>query len=117
MWELIIKSTTSMKTVHLTNDLKIQKSTFKRIIQESCEALSQTDIVERKFNVAQDLLNRRGLVYSLDEAQFLIDYYLTSHDECVMENEDEYLGLEVYRAKNKEKKYKEMKKTIQRISQ
>jgi len=114
--KLIFEEKTTMKTIHLTNDLKIQKSTMKRIIKDSCEGLSQTDIVERKLNVVQDLLNRRGLVYSLDEAQFLIDYYLTSHDECVMENEEDYNALDVYRAKSKEKKLNEMKKIIQNIS-
>lgn len=105
-----------MKTIHLTNDLKIQKSTIKRIINESCEGLHSDDIVERGFDKAMDLLNRRGLVYTLQEAEFLIDYYLTSHDECIINNEDDYIALEVYRAKSKEKKYKEMKKIIQNIS-
>ena len=105
-----------MKTILLTNDLKIQKSTIKRIINESCEGLHSDDIVDRGFDKAMDLLNRRGLVYSLDEASFLINYYLTSHDECVMENEDEYIALEVYRAKSKENKFKEMKKIIQNFS-
>ena len=102
-----------MKTVHLTNDLKIQKSTLKRIINDSCEGLPTIDIVERKLNKAMDLLNRRGLVYTLQEAEFLIDYYLTSHDECIINNEDDYNGLEVHRAKSKEKKYKEMRKIIE----
>lgn len=105
-----------MKTVHLTNDLKIQKSTLKRIINDSCDGLSSDDIVERKFDKAMDLLNRRGLVYTSQEAEFLIDYYFTSHDECIINNEDDYNGLEVHRAKSKEKKYKEMRKIIESVS-
>lgn len=102
-----------MVNIHLHNDLGIRKAALKKIILNSSENLSEQELKERQFDKAIDLINRRGSVYSVDEAYFLVTYYVTSSDECILENEEDYSPVEVYQASQKESRLNRALKVIQ----
>ena len=90
-----------MKTVHLKNDLDINKALVKKQVNELCSYLSKDEIVERELDSLQELLNRRTQVYNLEEAKDIVCMYTSSSDLCVLDNHWDYSPLEVYRANEK----------------
>lgn len=92
----------SMRTVHLHKDLGIYKAAIKNSVEELVNELSQQEIEERvTLEEAVRLINRRGSIYTIAEAELLVSWYVTSHDECVWENPEDFEPLQVYIANKK----------------
>jgi hypothetical protein len=91
-----------VKMVHLSNDLGINKQVIKRNLKDLNDWMSPSEFTERGLDLPFEWINRRTQVYSVEEASILIEEYLTSHDECVMENPEDFSSIEVYTATAKE---------------
>jgi len=91
-----------VKMVHLSNDLGINKQLIKRNLKDLNDWMSPSEFTERELDLPFEWINRRTQVYSVEEASILIENYLTSHDECVMENPEDFSSIEVYTATAKD---------------
>jgi hypothetical protein len=91
-----------VKMVHLSNDLGINKQLIKRNLKDLNDWMSPSEFTERGLDLPFEWINRRTQVYSVEEASILIENYLTSHDECVMENPEDFSSIEVYTATAKD---------------
>ena len=83
----------SEKRYHLFRDFGIYKVTLKRNFYDNDRGPEYDDV--------EELLRRRTQFYTLPEIDRLSGFFLTAHDECVLENPDDYSGLEVYKATRK----------------
>ena len=91
--------------VSLKKDLNINKSAIRNNIDKFVE---EYGIEDERMELAMDamtLLHQRGDSYTSDDALMLISWYITSHDECVWDNEDDFSPLQVYSANKKIEKY------------
>ena len=93
------------KYLHLKNDLGINKSAILKSYQEYGSHLNEVEHKERGFDTLKSLLDKRTQKYTKEECRVLVDGYLTSHDDCVMENPDDFTRLEVYQANEKYNRY------------
>ena len=94
--------------VHLYNDLKISKATVLRIVKESIDNFNSVDelmLDNPEIFVVKELLERRGQSYTIQEALMILPYYITSHDECVYDNEEDFSSIEVYTVSQKIKRF------------
>ena len=91
--------------LHLKNDLGINKSAIFKSYDQDGSYLSDVEQKERGFDKIKNLLDKRTQKYTKEECRILIDGYLTSHDDCVMDNSDDFTPLEVYQANEKYKRY------------
>jgi hypothetical protein len=94
-----------MMTVHLKKDLNIRKSALKRNIDNFLDIAHEGDERIKTAVDAHFMLNRPTQKYTPTEALELISWYITSHDECVWDNEEDYNPLQVYAANKKMEKY------------
>jgi hypothetical protein len=96
------------RTYHLKNDLGLNKSTIKRLHEEAgrYDYASATEYPEQ-YKEAGELLNRRTQRYTKKEILKFIDYYITSHDDCVMDNLGlgEFSGIKEYQSQMKQDNY------------
>ena len=91
-------------TISLKKDLNITKSVIRKQIDRFAdEAGTQDDRWESAMD-AMTLLHERGDVYTLDEAELLVNWFVSAHDECVYENEEDYSAVEVHVANLKIRK-------------
>jgi len=91
--------------VSLKRDLNINKGAIRKNVDAF---IAETSLHDERFETAMRacyLLNAHGDSYELDEALELLNWYITSHDECVWENEDDFHPLQVYAANKKMEKY------------
>tara|TARA_R110000772_G_scaffold59349_1_gene134414 strand:- start:424 stop:738 length:315 start_codon:yes stop_codon:yes gene_type:complete len=91
--------------VSLKKDLNINKSAIRNNIDQFVHDVGfQDDRIENAMD-ALTLLQQRGDSYTTDEAKQLISWYITSHDETVWDNEDDFTALQVYTVNKKMDKY------------
>jgi hypothetical protein len=91
--------------VSLKKDLNINKSAIRNNVDRFVE---ENGLEDERMELAMDaltLLHQRGDSYTPDEALMLISWYITAHDECVWDNEDDFSALQIYAANKKIKKY------------
>jgi hypothetical protein len=86
-------------THHLLLDLHVRKASLKRNFDSIYTTTDEARQVE--LEPVRALLAAPGQLYSLDEITQLFDWLWTSHDDCVIENPDDYTPLEVYTATQK----------------
>tara|TARA_R110001599_G_scaffold299537_3_gene504553 strand:+ start:6751 stop:7077 length:327 start_codon:yes stop_codon:yes gene_type:complete len=90
-----MKTTT---TISLKKDLGISKNAIRiQIDRFAAEVGTQDERWESAMD-AMTILKDRGDICNLDEAELLISWYVSSHDECVWENEEDYSALEAFQA-------------------
>ena len=87
---------------HLSVDLGLNKQALKRSFEENYGEYSSDEIKERGLDLVKFLLNKPTQRYTANEVQLLVEAYWTAHDECVLDNEDDYSNIEVYHAQKKE---------------
>lgn len=98
---------------HLKNDLGLHKQVLKNIFKEQYGEICEAEKAERGLNIVEALLDRRGQEYRAIEVLKIINTaYFTSHDECVLENEEDYTNVEVATSKKKEAKLMKIEKLI-----
>jgi hypothetical protein len=98
---------------HLKNDLGLHKQVLKNIFKEAYSEVLEDERVERGLDLVEGLLNRRGQGYTADEVLEIINTaYFTAHDECVLDNEDDYSNVEVATSQKKEAKLQKIEKLI-----
>lgn len=103
------------KMVHLLDDLGIHKQSIKRNLKDLNNWISKEEFTERGLDLPFEWINRRTQVYPVSEAEILIAYYLTSHDECVLDNPDDFSPIQVYTAQSKENRHDKAVEIISRI--
>jgi len=102
-------------TISLSKDLNITKSAIRKQIDRFAEEFGTSDERWEEAMDVMTLLYDRGDVYTLDEAQILISWYVSAHDECVYDNEDDYSAVEVYQATKKIEKQEKAMKIIESL--
>jgi hypothetical protein len=90
-----------MKKLHLFEDLKLRKQAIKKEILNSINSVGKEEAQERKSDVALELINRKTQEYSKEEALNLIGWYINSHDECIIDNPEDFHPLQVHIAQEK----------------
>jgi len=91
-----------MTKVHLYNDLKIRKHAIKKEITEYLDMIGGSEEAdERGLTQAAELINRRTQIYTPEEAECLIAWYTSSHDDCVLDNPEDFHPLQVHVAQEK----------------
>ena len=102
-------------TISLSKDLNITKNAIRKQIDRFAEEFGTSDERWEEAMDVMTLLYDRGDVYTLDEAQILISWYVSAHDECVYDNEDDYSAVEVYQATKKIEKQEKAMKIIESL--
>lgn len=98
---------------HLKNDLGLHKQVLKNIFREQYGEICEDEKAERGLSTVEALLDRRGQEYTADEVLNIINTaYFTSHDECVLDSEEDYTNVEVATSKKKEAKLVKIEKMI-----
>ena len=87
-------------TYHLAHDFGISKATLKRKF-----TVWYGDRRDEDSDRARSLLARHTQRYTLEEVELLAGYYLSAHDECVLDNSEEHTPLEVYNAEQAQAKF------------
>jgi hypothetical protein len=105
-----------MKKFHILNDLGINKNSINKKIKEELNEMSIDEAIERGLTKANELISIRTQMYSSDECECLMAWYFTSHDECVIDNQEEYNALEVYQSKQKMHRYERALKIIKSVN-
>jgi hypothetical protein len=91
--------------VSLKKDLNINKSAIRNNIDRFVE---ECGLEDERMELAMDtltLLHQRGDSYTPNEVMMIISWYVTSHDECVWDNPDDFHPLQVYAVNKKVEKY------------
>ena len=91
-------------TVSLKKDLNINKSAIRKNVDVFMFENEGDERMEEAMDVST-LLFQRGDRYSVEEALQIIEWYITPHDECVWDNEDDFHPLQVYAANKKIQKH------------
>jgi hypothetical protein len=94
-----------MTKLHIYNDLGIYKNAIKQQIKDYLDMLSTDEANERGLTQAAELINKRTQMYTPEEAGHLISWYVSSHDDCVVENPEDFHPLQVYTATEKFARY------------
>jgi hypothetical protein len=105
-----------MTQVHLYQDLKIRKSALKREVSELIDCIGMEEAQERGADQAWQLLNRKGKYYTIEEARSLVGWYTNSHDDCVVENPEEFHPLQVHVAEAKHMRQDAAFKILENLS-
>lgn len=105
-----------MKKLHILDDLGISKISIKKKIKEELKQMSMDEAIESGLSIANELIDKHTWLYSIDECECLIAWYITSHDECVIDNQDEYNALQVYQSKEKMYRYESAIKKIKSLN-
>lgn len=90
-----------MTKLHLFEDLKLRKHAIKREILNLIDCVGKEEAQERGADVALELINRKTQKYSKEEAFNLVGWYTNSHDECVIDNPEDFHPLQVHIAQEK----------------
>lgn len=94
-----------MTKLHIYNDLGIYKNAIKQQIKDYLDMLSIDEANERGLTEAAELINKRTQMYTLEEASRLISWYISSHDECVVDNPEDFHPLQIHTATAKLARY------------
>ena len=102
-------------SVKLKKDLNIYKSSIRANIDAFVDEVGLKD--ERMEGVmdALTLLQQRGDKYTVAEAELLIQWYITPHDECVWDNPEDFNPLQVYAANKKIEKFEKAKSILETL--
>jgi hypothetical protein len=90
-----------MIKLHIYNDLGIYKNAIKQQIKDYLDMLSTDEANERGLTEAAELINKRTQMYTLEESNRLISWYISSHDECVVDNPEDFHPLQIHTATEK----------------
>jgi hypothetical protein len=90
-----------MTKLHLYEDLKLRKHAIKREILSLIDRIGAEEAQERGADVALELINRKTQRYSKEEASNLVGWYTNSHDDCVVDNPEDFHPLQVHIAQEK----------------
>ena len=90
-----------MTTISLKNDLNINKTSIRKNVDQFVEDFGIENDRMTYVMDALTLLHNRGDVYTIKEAEELLGWYITSSDECIFDNEEDYNPLQVYNTKKK----------------
>jgi hypothetical protein len=107
-----MKTTT---TISLKKDLGITKNAIRIQIDRFANEVGTQDERWESAMDAMTILKDRGDICNLDEAELLVSWYVSAHDECVWENEEDYSALEVYQAKKKLERQENAMKIIESL--
>ena len=108
--------TTRMKTNFISlHEIGMTKAMIRKQIDRFVDEVSVNDERMEQVMDALTLLNQHEDKYTATEAETLLSWYITSHDECVDENQEGFTGLEVYRVKKKIERYDKAMDTIECI--
>jgi len=94
-----------MTKLHIYNDLGIYKNAIKKEINEYLDMLDIEEANERGLTEASELINKRTQMYTPQEAECLIAWYVSSHDECVVDNPEDFHPLQIHTATEKIARY------------
>jgi hypothetical protein len=94
-----------MTKLHIYNDLGIYKNAIKQQIKDYLDMLSTDEANERGLTEAAALINKRTQMYTSTEAECLISWYISSHDECVVDNPEDFHPLQIHTATAKIARY------------
>lgn len=94
-----------MTKLHIYNDLGIYKNAIKQQIKDYLDMLSIEEADERGLTEAAALINKRTQMYTPEEASRLISWYVSSHDECVIDNPEDFHPLQIHTATAKFARY------------
>lgn len=103
------------KLIHLKNDLGINKVAIWKSYDADGSHLRDVEHTERGFDELKSLLEKRTQKYTKDECKVLVGNYITSHDDCVMDNPDDFTPLEVYQANEKYNRYKSVLNKLNKL--
>lgn len=105
--------------LHLKKDFGIYKTSIRKNIEDAINMVSDTELINERPELvkANQLIKRKGAYYTIEETKLLMDFYITSHDECVWDNEEDFHPLQVYAANRKMKKLEEVINQIKKIEQ
>jgi hypothetical protein len=78
----------SSKRWHLLHDVGMYKATVKRNFFDNDRG--------KEFDHVAALLREKRQRYTLAELRELAGFFHTAHDDCVVDNPDEYTALQVY---------------------
>ncbi len=81
------------KRYHLLRDLGVYKASIRNNYESGD--------LQYEYPQVRQLLDRRTQSYTLTELDELSCWLWTSHDDCVLENSDDYLPIQYYTAKAK----------------
>lgn len=101
--------------VKLKKDLNIYKSSIRANVDAFIDEVGLQD--ERMESVMDvlTLLHQRGDKYTVAEAKLLIQWYITSHDECVWDNPEDFNPLQVYAANKKIEKFEKAQSILETL--
>lgn len=106
-----------MKKLHILNDLGISKNSIKKKILEHMDYMGNSDEADdRGLTLANTLIHKRTQMYTTNECECLLSWYFTSHDECVIDNKEDYSPLEVYQSKQKMYRYDSAMEVIKSLN-
>jgi hypothetical protein len=94
-----------MTKLHIYNDLGIYKNAIKKEINEYLDMIGGEEADERGLTEAAELINKRTQLYTPQEAECLIAWYVSSHDECVVDNPEDFHPLQIHTATEKIARY------------
>ena len=101
--------------VSLKKDLNIYKSAIRKNIDAFIEEVGLEDERMEDAMDAMTLLHQRGDKYTAKEANSLIQWYITPHDECVWDNPDDFNSLQVYAANKKIEKFEKAQSILETL--
>lgn len=105
--------------LHLKKDLGIYKTSLRKNINDAIDMVSYAELINEQPELvkANKLIQRKGDYYTISETKTLMGFYITSHDECVWDNEEDFNPLQVYTANRKMKKFEEVMNLIKKFEQ
>jgi hypothetical protein len=106
-----------MKKFHILNDLGFSKNSIKKQIAEHMHYMGNSpEADERGLTKANDLISIRTQMSTGDEFECMVAWYFTSHDECVLDNQEDYSPVEVYQSKQKMYRYESAINLIKKLN-
>ena len=106
-----------MRKFHILKDLGFSKNSIKKKIAEHMDYMGNSpEADERGLTKANSLISSRTQMYTEDEFECMVAWYFTSHDECVLDNQEDYSPVEVYQSKQKMYRYESAMEIINNLS-
>lgn len=101
--------------VSLKKDLNIYKSAIRKNIDAFVEEVGLEDERMEEVMDALTLLHQRSDKYTVEDANTLIQWYITPHDECVWDNPEDFNPLQVYAANKKIEKFEKAQSVLETL--
>jgi hypothetical protein len=84
------------KTFNIETLLGVSKKRVQNIIKEQYDYSD-----DGRFDGVWAIISRKGNEYTAEEAKEIVISYITSHDDCVMDNSDDFHRLVVHQTELK----------------